>query len=67
MCDSLGNVEGLYTLNTDVEVERCFEYLDQEVRCPLWSCLVPVINVNSRYDYDCDSPISERFESDSLV
>ena len=54
MCDGLGNVECLYTLHTldtDVEVERCFRYLDQEVRCPLWSCRVPVTNVNSKYDF----------------
>ena len=51
MCDGLGNIECLYTLNTDVEVERCFRYLDQEVRSPLWSCLEPVTNVNSKYDF----------------
>ena len=53
-CDGLGNIECLYTLNTldtDVKVERCFRYLDQEVRCPLWSCRVPVTNVNSKYDF----------------
>ena len=50
-CDGLGNIECLYTLDTDVEVERCFRYLDQEVRCPLWSCRVPVTNVNSKYDF----------------